>query len=200
MFYILFLKDYSVYAIHRIKFIPWYHSCNSAPVCFLTSFGILNLSLYFLLSFIHIFLQIDMLNIVHLHKTIKTLYNISPKQAEYLKNFIVQFNFHVNKISCIYPLKSYKIPYEDNLSLASSTCIFNSIITTKPTKLHNKMQYVTLWFRQLQVKSIYPGMHHSNEIAHSSQQYYKYIPVLQMYTVMYHVLQTMCMYLMCQLC
>lgn len=192
------VKDYSVYAIHMIKFILLYHFCNS--VCFLTSFGILNLSLYFLLSFIHIFLQIDMLNIVHLHKTIKTMYNISPKQAEYLKNFIVQFNFHVNKISCIYPLKSYKIPYEYNLSLASSTCIFNSIITTKPTKLHNKMQYVTLWFRQLQVKSIYPGMHHSNEIAHSSQQYYKYIPVLQMYTVMYHVLQTMCMYLMRQLC
>lgn len=127
-----------------------------------------------------------MLNIVHLHKIIKTMYNISPKQAEYLKNFIVQFNFYVNKISCIYPLKSYKIPYEDNLSLASSTCIFNSIITTKPTKLHNKMQYVTLWFRQLQFKSIYPGMHHSNEIAYNSQQYYKFI--LQMYTVMYHVI------------
>lgn len=154
MMHVLYsVKDYSVYAIHRIKFIPWYHSCIS--VCFLTSFRILNLSLYFLLSFIHIFLQIDMLNIVHLHKTIKTMYNISPKQAEYLKNFIVQFNFHVNKISCIYPLKSYKIPYEDNLSPASSTCIFNSIITTKPTKLHNKMQYVTLWIRQLQVKSIY---------------------------------------------
>lgn len=88
MMHVLYsVKDYSVYAIHRIKFILLYHFCIS--VCFLTSFGILNLSLYFLLSFIHIFLQIDMLNIVHLHKTIKTMYNISPKQAEYLKNFIV---------------------------------------------------------------------------------------------------------------
>lgn len=74
------------------------------------------------------------------------MYNISAKQAGYLKNFIVQFNFQVNKISCIYPLKSYKIHvlYEDNLSPASSTCIFNSIITNKPTKLHNKIQYVIL--------------------------------------------------------
>lgn len=114
-----------------------------------------------------------MLNIVHLHKTIKTMYNISPKQAEYLKNFIVQFNFHVNKISCIYPLKSYKIPYEDNLSPASSTCIFNSIITTKPTKLHNKMQYVTLWFRQLQVKSIYASF---------NWNCLKFTSILQVYT------------------
>lgn len=188
MMHVLYsVKDYSVYAIHRIKFIPWYHSCIS--VCFLTSFGILNLSLYFLLSFIHIFLQIDMLNIVHCAEYCAVTqnnqnytYNISPKQAEYLKNFIVQFNFHVNKISCIYPLKSYKIPYEYNLSPASSTCIFNSIITTKPTKLHNKMQYVTLWFRQLQVKSIYPGMHHSNEIAYNSQQYYKYICTTNVYS------------------
>lgn len=86
-----------------------------------------------------------MLNLVHLHKTITTMYNISAKQAEYQINVIInQFNFQVNKISCIYPLKSYKIPHEDNLSPASSTCIFNSIITNKPTKLHNKMQYVTL--------------------------------------------------------
>lgn len=184
MMHVLYsVKDYSVYAIHRIKFIPWYHSCIS--VCFLTSFGILNLSLYFLLSFIHIFLQIDMLNIVHLHKTIKTMYNISPKQAEYLKNFIVQFNFHVNKISCIYPLKSYKIPYEDNLSPASSTCIFNSIITTVISQQNSTTKCNMLLFDSDSYK-LSQYMHHSNEIAYNSQQYYKY--KLQMYTVMYHVI------------